>query len=352
MIIVDGSFGEGGGQILRTTLALSSLLLKPVKIINIRAKRSNPGLQMQHITAVKVLATLTNASVKGLYKGSTVLEFTPKERKSGSFEFNIGTAGSISLVLQASLPVMLLAPGTVKLRIRGGTDVSWSPPIDYIRNVLIPVLEKMGAKVTVNVIRRGHYPKGGGIVEVYTRPIKKLKPISCVYRGRIIEIKGISHAVKLPEHVARRQASTAKKVLGEHGFRKISIDLEWYEPKKDPHLGPGSGIVLWAITEHSIIGADALGAPRKPAEIVGKEAAEKLIKALNTGACYDKHLGDMIVPFLAMANGVSTVTASELTMHALTNIEVVKKLAGVSIEVEGSLGEPFKLTVKGLGFSP
>ncbi|HDJ94933.1 MAG TPA: RNA 3'-phosphate cyclase, partial [Acidilobales archaeon] len=163
MLIIDGSFGEGGGQILRTTIALSSLLLKPVRIINIRAKRRNPGLQMQHITAVKVLTTLTNASVKGLYKGSMVLEFIPKERRCGSFEFNIGTAGSISLVLQASLPVMLFAPGEVKLRIRGGTDVSWSPPIDYIKNVLVPILGKMGAHVEIKVLRRGHYPKGGGI---------------------------------------------------------------------------------------------------------------------------------------------------------------------------------------------
>ena len=352
MLIVDGSFGEGGGQILRTTIALSSLLLKPVRIINIRAKRRNPGLQMQHITAVKVLTTLTNASVKGLYKGSMVLEFIPKERRCGSFEFNIGTAGSISLVLQASLPVMLFAPGEVKLRIRGGTDVSWSPPIDYIKNVLVPILGKMGAHVEIKVLRRGHYPKGGGIVEVSTRPVKKLNPITCINRGRVLAIEGISHAVKLPKHVAERQAKAAKRVLEKHGYRDINVHLEYYEHGKDPHLGPGSGIVLWALTEHSVIGADALGAKGKPAEVVGREAAERLLKALSAGTCYDKHMGDMIIPFLAMADGVSEISASELTMHTITNIEVVKKLARVNIKLEGSLGKPFKLTVKGLGLRP
>ena len=352
MLVIDGSFGEGGGQILRTTIALSSLLLRPVKIINIRAKRRNPGLQMQHITAVKVLATLTNATVKGLYKGSMVLEFVPRERRYGSFEFNIGTAGSISLVLQASLPVMLFAPGEVRLKIKGGTDVSWSPPIDYVKNVLVPILEKMGAHVEVNVLRRGHYPKGGGIVEVRTKPVRKLSPLICVERGSVLAIEGISHAVRLPKHVAERQAKSAKQFLEKHGYRKVSIRLEYYEHGKDLHLGPGSGIVLWALTERSIIGADALGARGKPAEVVGREAAEKLVKALSTKACYDKHMGDMIIPFLAMADGISEISASELTMHTITNIEVVKKLAEVDIELEGGLGKPFKLRVKGLGLRP
>lgn len=351
MIVVNGSLGEGGGQILRTSIALSSLFLKPVKIFNIRAKRRNPGLQRQHIIAVKILATLTNAEVKGLYKGSMTLEYIPKERRAGTFQFDIGTAGSISLVLQAALPVMIFAPGKVKLKIRGGTDVPWSPPIDYVRHVFLSILREMGVNIKINVIRRGHYPKGGGIVEVETTPVKELSPLVKVRRGNVLKIEGISHAVKLPKHVAVRQANSAYSILKKN-YENIKITIEYYEPSKDPHLGPGSGIVLWAITENSILGADALGERGKLAEIVGKEAAMKLINELKTNMALDAHMGDMIIPFLAVAKGSSRITGSKLTMHTLTNMEVVKMFTNTRMELHGELNSPFKLVIKGLGFSP
>jgi len=352
MIVVDGSFGEGGGQILRTSIALSSLLLKPVKVINIRAKRKPPGLKRQHMTAIKVLATLTNAEVKGLELGSMAIEFIPKVRRGGHFSFDIGTAGSISLVLQAALPVMLYASTSVSLTIRGGTDVPWSPPIDYVRNVLVPLLNEMGAKVNIRVERRGHYPRGGGIVHILVEPVKKLRPLRKLSRGSVLAIYGISHAVKLPSHVAIRQAKAAASVLERHGYRNVKIKTEYYERGKDQHLGPGSGIVLWAKTENSILGADALGARGKPAEKVGEEAALKLIDNLSTNAALDTHMSDMIVPFLAVAEGVSEITGARLTMHAYTNIEVVKKFINTEVYLEGKLNSPFKFRIRGIGLTP
>lgn len=350
MIIIDGSIGEGGGQILRYTLALAALLNKPVKIINIRAKRKNPGLQPQHLTCVKAVATLTNAEVEGAYKGSMELVFRPKKLEGGTFVFDVGTAGSVSLVLQSLLPVLPFLDKKSAIEIRGGTDVPMSPPIDYIRYVLLPLLRRLGYRIDVEVVRRGHYPRGGGIVRVIVEPTHGLEPIDIVERGDIKIIRGRSHCVKLPRHVAERQAKAARDYLLSKGVDKpIEIDLEYYEPDKDYHLGPGSGIVLYLETENSILGSDALGAKGKPAEEVGKEAAEKLYNEMLTGAAIDRHAGDMLVPLMILAKGVSRITVSELTLHTITAIEVIKILVGVEIHVKEHTSRGSLIEIRGLG---
>jgi len=350
IIEIDGSMGEGGGQVLRTAIALSALSMKPIKIYNIRAKRSNPGLRPQHLTGIKMLVKITDAEVQGLYVNSTSIAFSPKQCKSGKFEFNIGTAGSISLVLQTILPVMAFAPRKTELKIIGGTDVRWSPPIDYMKNVFIKYLEKMGYKVEIEIIRRGHYPKGGGIVRVITHPVKKLKPIEIMELGEIIKIEGISHCVKLPRHVAERQRKAAIEVLRSAGYTNIEIKSEWYEPAKDRHLGPGSGIVLWAISDRgAILGSDALGERGKRAEQVGREAAHKLLEEIRGGAPIDSHVGDMLPPYMAVAEGTSRITVSKLTLHAKTSIEVVERILGVKFDIKENRNA--KVSVKGLGIT-
>ena len=349
MRVIDGSYGEGGGQILRTALALSAVTLEPVKIINIRAKRRNPGLARQHMTAVRALAEITDAEVEGLSLGSKELVFMPRRIKPGSYRFDIGTAGSITLVLQALAPALVYAPGPVELEIRGGTDVSWSPTVDYFSNVFLRFLERMGYRVELELIRRGHYPRGGGIVRVkIPAPPRRLKPLTIEARGAILRIRGRSHCVRLPRHVAERQAAAAEKALrSKLGRLDIRIDVEYYEPSRDPHFGPGSGVALWAETEKSILGADSLGARGKPAEVVGEEAAGKLAEDLSRNTALDRHMSDMIIPFLAMADGVSTVTGARYSLHAYTNVWVVRQMLGTEIEVEGRLDEPFRLRVKG-----
>jgi RNA 3'-terminal phosphate cyclase (ATP) len=349
-VIVDGSMGEGGGQILRTTVALSAVLGIPVKIVNIRAKRRNPGLRPQHLTAVKALATITNGRVKGLHVGSTVLEFYPGELRSGSFTFNIGTAGSISILLQALLPALAFAPGSVKLRVIGGTDVKMAPTIDYIRYVLLRHLERFGYNVIVRVIRRGHYPKGGGIVEVeIPQPPRRLKPVFLLRQGRLKSVEGISHCVRLPRHVAERQAKSAASVILKELGEEPHITIEAYEPGRDPHLGPGSGITLWAVFENTIMGADALGERGKRAEIVGREAAEKLVEDIRTGAAVDRHASDMLPVFMALADGVSEYTGASLTSHTATVFDLLRLLMeNVEIFLDGEPGRPFKARIKGI----
>jgi len=180
------------------------------------------------------------------------------------------------------------------------------------------------------------------------RPPKELKPWGEVERGEIIKIRGLSHCVKLPKHVAERQAKVAKELLEREGLGPVEIDLEWYPRDRDPHLGPGSGIVLWAITERSVLGGDSLGARGKPAERVGEEATRKLVEDLKTGMALDRHMSDMIVPYLALSCEEATAGGSRLTMHAWTHVHVVRKiLPEAQIELEGELESPFKMRVKG-----
>lgn len=247
---IDGSMGEGGGQVLRYSLALSALTLRPVRVYNIRAKRDNPGLRPQHLTALKALGELTKAHIEGARIGSTEVYFEPQKRAGGELTLDAGTAGSISLMIQAILPVLLFSERDSTIRLIGGTDVEWSPPIDYMRFVFAHNLALMGAKVEIKLERRGHYPRGGGVVLLRVERLREgLEPIHVVESGGLEEIRGVSHAVRLPRHVAERQALAAKRVIAEKLGITPEIELEYYDPAADRHLGPGSGIVLYASTK-------------------------------------------------------------------------------------------------------
>src|SRR6266540_276631 len=204
MIEVDGSFGEGGGQVLRTAVALSAVLSKEIHVFNIRAGRTEPGLRPQHMTGVKAAAELCSGHLEGLAVGSTEFVFKPGKLKAGTFRFDVGTAGSVTLVLQTLMPIIAFAPGAVHLEIVGGTDVKWSPPIDYVRLVTLPILKKIGYQGELELVGRGHYPKGGGLVKFSTGGASRLQALICEKPGLISKIYGISHAVALPRHVAER----------------------------------------------------------------------------------------------------------------------------------------------------
>ncbi|MCE4617195.1 MAG: RNA 3'-terminal phosphate cyclase [Desulfurococcales archaeon] len=329
MKTVDGSMGEGGGQILRTALAISSLYGIPLRVVNIRVKRAKPGLRPQHLTAVRALAEITGARVKGATVGSTEIVFEPGKIRGGDYRFDIGTAGSISLLIQALLPVLVFADENVSLKVTGGTDVPLAPPIDYVRFVMRENLKLMGISFNLVVHRRGHYPRGGGIISLSISPTRKIRPTHAVFRGDIVEIRGISHAVRLPFHVASRQALSARKVLEENlpGI-PVSIDLEHYHKEVDPHLGPGSGIVLWARCGKTVLGADSLGRRGKPAEKVGEEAAAILIEDLRSGMAFDRYMSDMMPLYAALADGVSEIGGAKLTSHAETVFRLLNLLVG------------------------
>ena len=354
MIRIDGSHGEGGGQILRTSVALSCITGEDLEVYNIRAKRPNPGLKRQHLTAIHAAAKICKASVEGAEVGSRRIVFRPSSISSGSFEFNVGTAGSVTLIFQALAPILLYAPGRVRVTLVGGTDVPWSPPIDYVRHVMLPHLKRMGYVVEASLIRRGHYPRGGGkVVFEVPEPPGELEPLTLTTRGENIElVEGVSHCVRLPSHVARRQTEAARRRLVEGGVKApIRIELEHYEGRDDPHLGPGSGIVVWAKAGEALIGGDALGARGKRAEEVGREAASKLLKDLSTGMALDTHMSDNILVYLALARGKSVIGGARLSRHAETVLWVIKHFLKVQMLLNGFLEKPFTLEVWGAGIT-
>ncbi len=355
VVEIDGSMGEGGGQILRYSLALSALLLRPLRIYNIRAKRSNPGLRPQHLTAVRALAEITGARVEGARVGSMELYFEPRRRRGGRYRFNIGTAGSVTLVIQAILPVLLYSDRDSVVEITGGTDVQWSPSIDYMRYVFLHNIGLMGPRVEIELLRRGHYPRGGGRVVLRVhRMAAAPRPVSLRLCGGLRGIRVISHAVRLPSHVAVRQAEAAKRLL----LRELGVEpevvLEYYERGRDPHLGPGSGILVYgSCSGGSVVGADALGARGKPAEVVGEEAASKFVEEARSNRAFDRHMGDMLVPYMSLGDGESYIGVSRVTSHLVTALSVTKMfLPEMEYVVEGGLGYPGFVRVRGVGYSP
>ncbi len=347
MLEIDGSMGEGGGSVLRLSLALASIKSEPIRVYNIRANRSKPGLANQHLHAVKSLKELTEAKTKGLEIGSEEVVFEPKRNTGKDIKVDIGTAGSTTLILQSVMIPAAFAEEPVSIEVKGGTDNPFAPPIDYLKNVTIPILEKLGYHAEINLVKRGHYPKGGGIIKAEINPIEKLKPLNLTEAGKVSKISGVSHCVKLPSHIAKRQAEAAKERLAEAGH-EAGIEVEYYEKSEDPHLSPGTGVVLWAETRNgSILGSNGHGEKGKPAEKVGKEAAEKLLDELETGKALDKYLTDQIIPYLSLAEGQSIISTTELTSHTLTNVELVEKILGTEIEVSGMEGEPGEISVRG-----
>jgi RNA 3'-terminal phosphate cyclase (ATP) len=350
MIEIDGSFGEGGGQVLRTSVALAAVLEKEIRVLNIRAGRAEPGIRPQHMTGVKAAAQLSSAEMKGFEVGSTELVFKPGKLRSGHFAFDVGTAGSITLVLQTIMPILAFAPGKVTLDITGGTDVKWSPPIDYVGFVVIPLLRTIGYSGVVECLKRGHYPKGGGIVRLTGQGVHGLGPMISKSRGSLLPVGGVSHSVGLPKHVAARQAIGAIKRITDAKLPRTDFQLDALE--NGNFLSPGSGIVIYAKTVNdNVLGADSLGERGKPAERVGETAGELLVEEVESGAVLDRHMGDIIIPYLVLAEGTSEVTISRVTQHTRTNAKVAEWLTGKKIDLEGGPDRPGKLRVAGVSLA-
>lgn len=320
---------------MRVSTALSALTGKDFRIKNIRAGRPKPGMMMQHLNAVLAIGKISNAQITGLEPGSTQMDFIPGKLQGGQFQVDVQTAGSIPLILQALLIPAIFTPEDVEIAIRGGTDVRWAPSVDYLNNVTIPTLQSMGVSVDLKLLKRGHYPRGGGLIKANIKPVKKLKNLN-IHKLELDVIKGISHSTKLPPHVAIRQADSAKRTLSAAGY-DAEIEIE----SKSDALGPGSGLVLWSEFKGRKIprvGASSLGKPGKPAETVGRDAANEILSCISQGAALDRHMGDQIMPYLAIA-GSSSVKMEQLTNHTLTNIYAAEKFTDCNFHITGSLGE-------------
>ena len=317
---IDGSYGEGGGQLVRTAVALSAVTGKEIRVTNIRRNRPNPGLKQQHLKALEVTASICEARVSGLFPGSTELSFAPVEIKGGKYDIDIGTAGSITLLLQCLMPALPFAKEKVELTVRGGTDVAWAPTVDYLQQVTFRALEQLGYAGNVTLKKHGYYPKGGGKVSAFFEPCRLW---GFHFLKEEEEIKGISHASNLPAHVPLRQAEAASARLLEAGYSS-RIETQSFED-----FSTGSGITLWA----GYIGGSALGERGLPAEKVGKRAAEEVITELRARASVDMHLADQLIPYMALA-GNSSYTVREISPHAATNIWVTEQFLDVKFRIE------------------
>lgn len=323
LLTIDGSIGEGGGQILRTAIALSAIRQKAVRIVNIRKSRPRPGLGIQHVKSIAIAREMTDAVVEGSFHGSTEVTFSPGPIKQGNYAINMGTAGSITIALQSILPIAAYAPGPVKLDLTGGTDVKWSPPFDYFANITVPAIGRFGFRVEPELIARGYFPAGGGRVQVRTTPAR-LNGIELV-EPRDDPISGVSASSRLPPHVTERQAKAAFDLLRSVGYETGDIRLDI---RND--ASTGSSITLIK----GFMGGSALGERGKPAEKVGREAASLLADELRTGAVIDAHLADQLIIYMALAEGPSCIKAGRLTGHAEAGIRIVEQMTGIKFEIE------------------
>ncbi|AWR95851.1 RNA 3'-terminal phosphate cyclase [Acidianus brierleyi] len=332
MLEIDGSFGEGGGEILRTSLSLAVVTKTPFRIFNIRSKRSKPGLQRQHLAAVKIMKQLCNAETRGDFLGSQELEFTPKDTlDEGEITYDVGSAGSVTLISVSVIPVIINKK--IRITLIGGTDVPKAPTIDYIRLVYMKILELIGIHGEVKVIKRGHYPRGGGIISIENFRGYPNK-FNITEFGKLEKILGIAHVSSLPLNIAEREKDSAIKILSNIS-NNIDIELDIRDNESE-----GTGITLAAYGK-SIIGADSLGEKGKRAEKVGEEAARTLITELNSGAAVDSHMSDMLMIYAALYGGI--FSGAKLTKHAITNYEIIKKfIKNRSIEIEGNSPFIFK----------
>ena len=352
MIDIDGSMLEGGGQLLRMAVAYSAIIGKPIRVYKIRTKREEPGLRPQHLTAVKAVAKLCSATVKGLEIASREVVFHPGAIIGGKHRFDIGTAGSIGLLLQCVAPVAAYAKRPSHLEVIGGTSVMRAMPVLMLKEVVWRALKEMGFKGELNIKREGFYPRGGGVVEASISPVEGLEPLRLLEDVKISRIQGLSLCGRLLSHVAKRQAEAAERSLREAGYHDLKIGRETLEGKRSP-LSPGSLICLWVESETPCyFGSNALGERGKPAEEVGREAAESLLRQLKTGANVDLHTADNLIIWCSLAKGESIFRTSELTMHTLTAVKLAEMITEARFEVEGDLEKSALIKCQGIGLKP
>jgi RNA 3'-phosphate cyclase len=308
---------------------MSALTGQDAHITHIRAKRKNPGLNYQHIASIKAVAALCGAEVDGLSLGSQEITFRPGDHQKETLSIDIGTAGSISLVLQSLIVASSGCKSKISIEITGGTNVSWSPPIDYVQHVTIPILSRFGYKARLEILKRGFYPRGGGKVRAVIEP-HSLSKLELLDRGEFRRVEGVSISANLPDSVSKRMTSSCAKNLTSKAIPNI-------QNENVESLSPGAAIVLWATYENTVLGADSLGRRGKPAETVGREAGQSLLGEMERDSCIDTHMADQIIPFLALAGG--TVRTGELSDHAKTNLMVVNKFVGDNLTFrDGVLG--------------
>ncbi len=344
MLIIDGSEGEGGGQVLRTSLSLAALTGRPFTIHNIRGNRSRPGLRPQHLTAVQAVAAVCRAEMEGATLNSTRLTFRPTTPpQGGDYDFDVTkaspsgrSAGAVTLIFQALLWPLLFADQPATLRLRGGTQVPFSPPYHYLAHVAAPAFARLGVPdLQLNLAAWGWMAEGGGEITAVIPPITNKLQAASFTKLAIERVEGVAAVTNLPAHIPQRMARRAHNLLTQAGF---TADIQ---PVRERGAGPGAGICLWLPQA----GFAALGQKGVPADKVAETAVNELLAFVKTETAVDPHLADQLLLPMALANGRSHLTTSQITQHTLTNAVLLRRWLDVEIEIGGNLNQPAQVTV-------
>ncbi|KAJ7074377.1 RNA 3'-terminal phosphate cyclase domain-containing protein [Mycena amicta] len=367
MHFIDGSVLEGGGQILRNSISLSALLRKPITISKVRNGRRPPGLKNQHRTGIELAAQICSAAVTGVKNGSESVEFIPGQIEPGDYTA-VGSClarftrfkmcrirkppGASTLLLQIALPLLLFGSKTSTITLKGGTNATNAPQIDYIQHVFLPF-----ATLELDLRRRGYFPKGGGEVHVTVHPTGTLKSVSLMERGTVTAIRGIAHIAGLPAHLGHTMKDAALNRLAQHGFTpdSVPIHIESKRENNDNTVGAGSGIVLYAdLSGGGVIGGSAVGSKQKDAAAVGEEAADELIKGLEDGGVVDEYLQDQIIILMALASSESSSEIKcgkgELSLHTQTAIFVAAQMTDAKFDISVEQSGHTVIRCKGIGY--
>ena len=331
MLTIDGAYGEGGGQILRSAVTLSAITGKSIEVINIRAKRHNPGLRPQHMHATRAVAEIFSARVENLKVGAEWIRFVPKpdNYEGGELRIDTGTAGSIPMILQTIIPAVALSGKSLSVQVTGGTDVKMSPTADYLRFIMHNAYKNIGINFSLNILKRGYYPKGGGVIQAEISPCKNISSFDLLNR-RNVEPKIASVCCQLPKSVAERQISSALLRLERRGVR-----CNFYSSSFESSLSPGTSILVYSESDFGpYIGGDSIGARDKSAEKVGEEAVQNFIESYEVNVPIDRFLADMLVIPLSLTKGKSRYRIGIATEHLKTNLHVVSQIVGCKYQIE------------------
>lgn len=339
MLTIDGSFGEGGGQIIRTSLALSLVTGKSFQVERVRANREKPGLRQQHLTAVKAAAEIGSAKVEGAAVGATAFTFTPGVVTPGDYTFSVGTAGSATLVLQTVLPPLMIASAPSMLRFEGGTHNVHAPPYNFLERTFLPLVNRMGPRVLIELGRYGFYPPGGGRFDVFIEPAAKSQRLDLLKRGRIRARRARALVVNLPASMAERELGVIKEKMG---FR----DEELYAEISDNAVSRGTAVMIEIESESLTEMFTRIGERGVRAEVIAERAADEAVRYLGSDAPVDEHLADQLLIPLALCRGGSFAT-SNFSLHTQTNIEVIKKFLDVAITARESTSGTWVIDVEG-----
>ncbi len=338
VITIDGSLGEGGGQILRSSLTLSLLTGQPFQMVNIRAKRPKPGLLRQHLTAVQAAAKIGNAEVDGAAIGSVSLNFKPGKVTPGDYAFAVGTAGSATLVLQTILPPLLIASGPTTLKLEGGTHNPFAPPFDFLAQTFLPLINRMGPQVSATLIRPGFYPAGGGEFQVSIQPVEKLSPLHLLERGALKGKRAVARVAALSKSIAEREIAVVAEKLT---WDRKDLTVESVEKSR----GPGNIVVIEIESENVTEVFTGFGERGVQAEDVANTAIASAREYLASEVAVGKYLADQLLIPLAMAGGGSFTTLP-LSRHATTNIEILRQFMGTKVTIEPKSAKVFSVGIE------